>query len=64
MANISACLSSKTDNWATPQVFFDKLNKEFHFTLDPCADVKTALVLLLHGLKTHLTQIGLKTYLK
>lgn len=30
--------SSKTDNWATPQDFFDKLNKEFHFDLDPCAN--------------------------
>ena len=38
MANIQACLSSKTDNWATPQDFFDNLNEEFHFTLDPCAN--------------------------
>lgn len=38
MANISACFSSKTDNWSTPQTFFDELNKEFHFTLDPCAN--------------------------
>lgn len=30
--------SSKTDNWATPQSFFDRLNAEFDFTLDPCAD--------------------------
>lgn len=30
--------SSQTDQWATPQDFFDELNKEFHFTLDPCAD--------------------------
>lgn len=30
--------SSKTDKWSTPQSFFDELNKEFHFTLDPCAD--------------------------
>lgn len=30
--------SSKTDNWATPQDFFDRLDAEFHFTLDPCAD--------------------------
>lgn len=29
--------SSKTDMWATPQDFYDKLNKEFNFTLDPCA---------------------------
>ena len=30
--------SSKTDNWATPQSFYDRLNDEFMFTLDPCAD--------------------------
>ena len=24
--------SSKTDMWATPQKFFDELDKEFHFT--------------------------------
>lgn len=30
--------SSNSDDWATPQDFFDTLNKEFHFTLDPCAD--------------------------
>lgn len=35
--NINACLSSKTNEWATPQEFFDELDKEFHFTLDPCA---------------------------
>lgn len=29
--------SSKTDEWETPQDFFDKLDAEFHFTLDPCA---------------------------
>ena len=29
--------SSKTDLRETPQIFFDKLNDEFHFTLDPCA---------------------------
>lgn len=29
--------SSKTDLWATPQGFFDELNEEFDFTLDPCA---------------------------
>ena len=34
--------SSKTNEWATPQDFFDELNKEFNFTLDPCATVKTA----------------------
>lgn len=30
--------SSKTDQWATPQDFFDSLDREFSFTLDPCAD--------------------------
>ena len=36
--NTSVMFSSSTDQWATPQDFFDKLNEEFHFTLDPCAD--------------------------
>lgn len=36
--NHQAMFSSKTDQWATPQWFFDCLNEEFHFTLDPCAD--------------------------
>lgn len=31
--------SSKTDNWETPQELFDKLNKEFRFGFDVCADV-------------------------
>lgn len=30
--------SSATDLWATPQPFFDRLNAEFGFTLDPCSD--------------------------
>jgi site-specific DNA-methyltransferase (adenine-specific) len=29
--------SSKTDDWPTPLDFFDELNAEFAFTLDPCA---------------------------
>jgi phage N-6-adenine-methyltransferase len=29
--------SSASDEWGTPQSFFDKLNDEFNFTLDPCA---------------------------
>ena len=36
--NTEAMFSSKTNDWATPQDFFDKLNLEFRFTLDPCAD--------------------------
>lgn len=30
--------SSKTDQWATPQIFFDELDHEFDFNLDACAD--------------------------
>ena len=30
--------SSVTDQWETPQDFFDTLNAEFDFNLDPCAD--------------------------
>lgn len=29
--------SSRTDEWATPQSLYDELNREFNFTLDPCA---------------------------
>lgn len=29
--------TSKTDMWATPQEFYDKLNEEFGFELDVCA---------------------------
>lgn len=36
--NADVMFSSKTDQWSTPQDFFDKLNNEFNFTLDPCAD--------------------------
>lgn len=34
----SGLFTSNTDQWATPQDFFDKLNDEFNFTLDVCAD--------------------------
>lgn len=33
----SGMFSSSTDMWSTPQDFFDVLDAEFHFTLDPCA---------------------------
>ena len=29
--------SSKTDEWSTPPEFFQALDREFSFTLDPCA---------------------------
>jgi len=34
--------SSKSDEWGTPQDFFNELDKEFNFNLDPCADAKNA----------------------
>ena len=37
-----ALLSSKNMCWCTPQDFFDKLNSEFGFVLDPAATNKTA----------------------
>lgn len=39
---MSVHFSSKTNEWATPQDLFDKLNKEFLFTLDPCATPENA----------------------
>lgn len=41
--SIKALLQTgKTCEWATPQDLFDKLNAEFHFTLDPCATPENA----------------------
>jgi len=34
--------SSATDDWSTPQNIFDTLDREFNFTLDPCATPKNA----------------------
>lgn len=36
--NTEVMFSSKTDQWETPQDLYGKLEGEFHFTLDPCAD--------------------------
>lgn len=36
--NKNLMFSSETDQWSTPQDFFDSLDEEFHFTLDVCAD--------------------------
>ena len=38
MTLIKSMVSSKTNEWATPQWFFDKLDEEFNFTLDPCSN--------------------------
>lgn len=34
--NTKVMFSSNSDEWATPDDFFNQLNKEFNFTLDPC----------------------------
>ena len=34
--------TAQTVEWETPQDLFDKLNAEFHFTLDPCATPENA----------------------
>lgn len=35
-------MTSNTNEWATPIKFFEKLNEEFNFTLDPCATKENA----------------------
>ena len=40
--SINVHFSSKTDEWETPQDFFDKLEKEFYFTTDVCATKENA----------------------
>lgn len=42
MAMNRSLLSSKSNEWATPQTVFDELNKEFNFTLDPAATSENA----------------------
>jgi site-specific DNA-methyltransferase (adenine-specific) len=37
-----ALFTSNTEDWATPQAFFEELNNEFNFTLDPCATAENA----------------------
>jgi phage N-6-adenine-methyltransferase len=40
--NREIMFSSKSDEWETPQELFDKLNKVFNFTLDPCSTHENA----------------------
>lgn len=42
MAISPALYSSRSEEWATPQAFFDKLNAEFHFDLDAAATRENA----------------------
>ena len=53
MALIAAMVSSKTNEWETPQDLFDKLNKEFQFTLDPCATTQNAKCKKYYTLETN-----------
>ena len=36
----NALFASNTEEWETPQDFFDRLDKEFHFGLDVCASAQ------------------------
>lgn len=38
----NSMFTSNTSEWATPKAFFDELNNEFNFTLDPCATQQNA----------------------
>lgn len=40
--NKDLLFSSKSDQWSTPEDFFDKLNAEFHFSTDVCATPENA----------------------
>ena len=42
MALQEAMVSSKSNEWETPQSLFNELDREFHFTLDPCATKENA----------------------
>ncbi len=37
MSNLAVHFSDKRPDWATPEDFFKQIDKEFSFTLDPCA---------------------------
>lgn len=40
--NTNVFFSSASDLWSTPQDFFNTLDAEFHFTLDPCSTHENA----------------------
>ena len=41
-ATVRVLFSSKTVEWSTPEGFYEELDKEYGFTLDPCADSENA----------------------
>ena len=42
MMSKSVHFSSATNEWSTPQAFYEELDREFRFTLDPCATPENA----------------------
>lgn len=44
MNGSNAMFTSASEEWATPQDLFDRLNDEFHFTIDACATKENAKV--------------------
>lgn len=40
--NLKVHFMSQTNEWSTPQDFFDSINSEFNFDLDVCADATNA----------------------
>jgi phage N-6-adenine-methyltransferase len=46
-----AMVSSKSNEWETPQALFNELDSEFHFTLDPCATPENAKCVKFHTAK-------------
>ena len=43
MNSVKGVFSKASDEWATPVSLFKELDKEFHFTLDPCSTDENAL---------------------
>lgn len=42
MTNLKVMYMSNSNEWATPQSLFNKLDQEFHFNLDPCSTHQNA----------------------
>ncbi len=42
MGKMAVHYSSKSSEWATPQDFYERLNRAYDFNLDPCATADTA----------------------
>lgn len=49
--NKKTLFSTGKDDWETPQDFFDRLDAEFHFTLDACANMYNHKVGRYYGIR-------------